>query len=85
MLSFALKQSYTSLEDTTTLVLIKLYLFLPIFLKIKHGAMLCKQNKLGHFAMHAAAFAGAKKAMEVILKAGMRKKTGSVNKKIPNC
>ncbi|MED6262824.1 hypothetical protein ATANTOWER_026818, partial [Ataeniobius toweri] len=36
---------------------------------IKHGAMLCRQNKLGHFAMHAAAFAGAKKAMEVILKA----------------
>ncbi|XP_013857780.1 transient receptor potential cation channel subfamily A member 1b [Austrofundulus limnaeus] len=37
---------------------------------IKHGAKLCQQNKLGHFAMHAAAFAGAKKAMEVILKAG---------------
>ncbi|XP_037549697.1 transient receptor potential cation channel subfamily A member 1b [Nematolebias whitei] len=37
---------------------------------IKHGAHLCQQNKLGHFAMHAAAFAGAKKAMEVILKAG---------------
>ncbi|XP_047424377.1 transient receptor potential cation channel subfamily A member 1b [Mugil cephalus] len=37
---------------------------------IKHGGKLCHQNKLGHFAMHAAAFAGAKKAMEVILKAG---------------
>uniref|UniRef100_A0A3B3VP38 Transient receptor potential cation channel, subfamily A, member 1b n=1 Tax=Poecilia latipinna TaxID=48699 RepID=A0A3B3VP38_9TELE len=37
---------------------------------LKHGAMLCTQNKLGHFAMHAAAFAGARKAMEVILKAG---------------
>uniref|UniRef100_A0A669AWY9 Transient receptor potential cation channel, subfamily A, member 1b n=1 Tax=Oreochromis niloticus TaxID=8128 RepID=A0A669AWY9_ORENI len=37
---------------------------------LKHGAKLCQQNKLGHFAMHAAAFAGAKKAMEVILKAG---------------
>uniref|UniRef100_A0A3B4WXU2 Transient receptor potential cation channel, subfamily A, member 1b n=1 Tax=Seriola lalandi dorsalis TaxID=1841481 RepID=A0A3B4WXU2_SERLL len=37
---------------------------------IKHGARLCQQNKLGHFAIHAAAFAGAKKAMEVILKAG---------------
>uniref|UniRef100_A0A8C6NTQ1 Transient receptor potential cation channel, subfamily A, member 1b n=1 Tax=Nothobranchius furzeri TaxID=105023 RepID=A0A8C6NTQ1_NOTFU len=37
---------------------------------IKHRAQLCQQNKLGHFAMHAAAFAGAKKAMEVILKAG---------------
>uniref|UniRef100_A0A8C6NUK1 Transient receptor potential cation channel, subfamily A, member 1b n=1 Tax=Nothobranchius furzeri TaxID=105023 RepID=A0A8C6NUK1_NOTFU len=40
-------------------------------LGIKHiEAQLCQQNKLGHFAMHAAAFAGAKKAMEVILKAG---------------
>uniref|UniRef100_A0AAQ6IBL2 Ion transport domain-containing protein n=1 Tax=Anabas testudineus TaxID=64144 RepID=A0AAQ6IBL2_ANATE len=37
---------------------------------IKRGARLCQQNKLGHFAIHAAAFAGAKKAMEVILKAG---------------
>uniref|UniRef100_A0A8C7YS93 Transient receptor potential cation channel, subfamily A, member 1b n=1 Tax=Oryzias sinensis TaxID=183150 RepID=A0A8C7YS93_9TELE len=39
-------------------------------IKLKHGAKLCQQNKLGHFPMHAAAFAGAKKAMEVILKAG---------------
>uniref|UniRef100_A0AAQ6IBA6 Ion transport domain-containing protein n=1 Tax=Anabas testudineus TaxID=64144 RepID=A0AAQ6IBA6_ANATE len=38
--------------------------------EIKRGARLCQQNKLGHFAIHAAAFAGAKKAMEVILKAG---------------
>ncbi|XP_068613571.1 transient receptor potential cation channel subfamily A member 1-like [Brachionichthys hirsutus] len=37
---------------------------------LKHGARLCRQNKLGHFAIHAAAFAGAKKAMEVILKTG---------------
>ncbi|XP_049420957.1 transient receptor potential cation channel subfamily A member 1b [Epinephelus fuscoguttatus] len=37
---------------------------------LNHGARLCQQNKLGHFPMHAAAFAGAKKAMEVILKAG---------------
>nr|XP_046228098.1 transient receptor potential cation channel subfamily A member 1b [Scatophagus argus] len=37
---------------------------------LKHGARLCKQNKLGHFPIHAAAFAGARKAMEVILKAG---------------
>ncbi|XP_056155818.1 transient receptor potential cation channel subfamily A member 1b [Lampris incognitus] len=37
---------------------------------LKHGARLCQQNKLGHFAIHAAAFAGAKTAMEVILKAG---------------
>ncbi|XP_071780098.2 transient receptor potential cation channel subfamily A member 1b isoform X1 [Centroberyx gerrardi] len=37
---------------------------------LKQGARLCQQNKLGHFAIHAAAFAGAKKAMEVILKTG---------------
>ncbi|KAA8580801.1 hypothetical protein FQN60_013759 [Etheostoma spectabile] len=37
---------------------------------LKHGARLCQQNKLGHFPIHAAAFAGAKKAMEVILMAG---------------
>uniref|UniRef100_A0A8C7F6M5 Transient receptor potential cation channel, subfamily A, member 1b n=1 Tax=Oncorhynchus kisutch TaxID=8019 RepID=A0A8C7F6M5_ONCKI len=37
---------------------------------LKHGAQLSSQNKLGHFAIHTAAFAGAKKAMEVILKAG---------------
>ncbi|KAF7655906.1 hypothetical protein LDENG_00048650, partial [Lucifuga dentata] len=37
---------------------------------LKHGARLCTQNKLGHFAIHAAAFAGATEAMEVILKAG---------------
>ncbi|XP_077364943.1 transient receptor potential cation channel subfamily A member 1-like [Festucalex cinctus] len=39
-------------------------------LLIKHGARLCDQNKLGHFAVHVAAFAGAKKALEFILKAG---------------
>uniref|UniRef100_A0AAQ5X900 Ion transport domain-containing protein n=1 Tax=Amphiprion ocellaris TaxID=80972 RepID=A0AAQ5X900_AMPOC len=39
-------------------------------LNIKHGAKLCKRNKLGHYPIHAAAFAGAKKAMEVILKEG---------------
>lgn len=37
---------------------------------IKHGAKLCRRNKLGHYPIHAAAFAGAKKAMEVILKEG---------------
>uniref|UniRef100_A0A3B4A5A0 Ion transport domain-containing protein n=1 Tax=Periophthalmus magnuspinnatus TaxID=409849 RepID=A0A3B4A5A0_9GOBI len=37
---------------------------------IKNGARLCQQNRLGHFPVHAAAFAGSKKAMEVILKAG---------------
>lgn len=39
--------------------------------KLRHGAKLCKQNKLGHFPIHAAAFAGAKKALEVILTLGM--------------
>ncbi|XP_017261877.1 transient receptor potential cation channel subfamily A member 1b [Kryptolebias marmoratus] len=46
---------------------------------IKHGARLCQQNKLGHFAMHAAAFAGAKKAMEVILKAGEEHGHAAIN------
>ncbi|XP_055738150.1 transient receptor potential cation channel subfamily A member 1b [Salvelinus fontinalis] len=37
---------------------------------LRHGARLSSQNKLGHYAIHAAAFAGSKKAMDVILKAG---------------
>nr|XP_020455683.1 transient receptor potential cation channel subfamily A member 1 [Monopterus albus] len=37
---------------------------------MKHGARLCQQNKLGHYPIHAAAFSGAKKAMEEILKNG---------------
>uniref|UniRef100_A0A8C7JY41 Transient receptor potential cation channel, subfamily A, member 1b n=1 Tax=Oncorhynchus kisutch TaxID=8019 RepID=A0A8C7JY41_ONCKI len=37
---------------------------------LSHGARLSSQNKLGHYAIHAAAFAGSKKAMDVILKAG---------------
>ncbi|KAL7851688.1 hypothetical protein AOLI_G00220440 [Acnodon oligacanthus] len=36
----------------------------------RNGAKLCRQNKLGHFALHAAAFAGAKKSMEAILQKG---------------
>ncbi|KAJ8376614.1 hypothetical protein SKAU_G00071940 [Synaphobranchus kaupii] len=39
----------------------------PALFQLKHGAKMCHQNKLGHFAIHAAAFAGAKKAMECIL------------------
>ncbi|XP_023650187.1 transient receptor potential cation channel subfamily A member 1b isoform X1 [Paramormyrops kingsleyae] len=38
----------------------------------KHDAALCKQNKLGHYAIHAAAFAGARKAMELVLRQGER-------------
>ncbi|XP_045558799.1 transient receptor potential cation channel subfamily A member 1 [Salmo salar] len=37
---------------------------------LRYGARLSSQNKLGHYAIHAAAFAGSKKAMDVILKAG---------------
>ncbi|XP_072524951.1 transient receptor potential cation channel subfamily A member 1a [Salminus brasiliensis] len=36
----------------------------------RNGAKLCRQNKLGHFPIHAAAFAGAKKSMEVVLQKG---------------
>uniref|UniRef100_A0A4W6E1J9 Transient receptor potential cation channel, subfamily A, member 1b n=1 Tax=Lates calcarifer TaxID=8187 RepID=A0A4W6E1J9_LATCA len=48
-------------------------------LKLKHGARFCKQNKLGHFPIHAAAFAGANKAMEVILKTGEELGHSAVN------
>uniref|UniRef100_A0AAY4ASW9 Ion transport domain-containing protein n=1 Tax=Denticeps clupeoides TaxID=299321 RepID=A0AAY4ASW9_9TELE len=37
---------------------------------VSRGAKLCTQNKLGHYAIHTVAFAGAKEAMEVILKWG---------------
>ncbi|TRY99671.1 hypothetical protein DNTS_027992 [Danionella cerebrum] len=36
----------------------------------KHGARFCRQNNLGHFPIHSAAFSGAKKSMEVILLKG---------------
>ncbi|KTF93283.1 hypothetical protein cypCar_00005229, partial [Cyprinus carpio] len=36
----------------------------------KHSAKFCRQNKLGHFPIHAAAFAGAKKSMDVNLLKG---------------
>ncbi|XP_043922215.1 transient receptor potential cation channel subfamily A member 1-like [Protopterus annectens] len=38
---------------------------------LDHGALLCRQNRLGHFAIHLASFMGSKKAMEVILKRGL--------------
>ncbi|KAG8009433.1 Transient receptor potential cation channel subfamily A member 1 [Nibea albiflora] len=44
--------------------------FEALSILLKNGARLCQQNKLGHFPIHAAAFAGAKKAMDVILKFG---------------
>lgn len=37
---------------------------------LKQGAKLCIQNRLGHYPIHAAAFAGARKALEVILTNG---------------
>ncbi|XP_051785308.1 transient receptor potential cation channel subfamily A member 1b [Erpetoichthys calabaricus] len=37
---------------------------------LQYGARLCSQNKLGHFAVHAAAFAGSKKCLEKVLKKG---------------
>lgn len=43
--------------------------FLPLP-KLKQGAKLCIQNRLGHYPIHAAAFAGARKALEVILTSG---------------
>uniref|UniRef100_A0A8C5AQX5 Ion transport domain-containing protein n=1 Tax=Gadus morhua TaxID=8049 RepID=A0A8C5AQX5_GADMO len=38
--------------------------------QLQSGGRLCSQNKLGHFAIHAAAFAGATRSMEVILTTG---------------
>lgn len=58
-------------KDCLCLSFSPLISFLP---KLKHGAKLCKQNRLGHFPIHAAAFAGAKKALEVILDIGMTKR-----------
>uniref|UniRef100_A0A8C7HYR5 Transient receptor potential cation channel, subfamily A, member 1a n=1 Tax=Oncorhynchus kisutch TaxID=8019 RepID=A0A8C7HYR5_ONCKI len=39
-------------------------------LLFKYRARLCQQNKLGHYPIHAAAFAGAKKSMLVVLQKG---------------
>ncbi|XP_050954763.1 transient receptor potential cation channel subfamily A member 1b isoform X1 [Labeo rohita] len=36
----------------------------------KHGAKMCVQNNLGHYPIHTVAFAGAKEAMELVLKIG---------------
>ncbi|XP_068565601.1 transient receptor potential cation channel subfamily A member 1b isoform X2 [Cebidichthys violaceus] len=59
------------LGNTPLILACSLNNFEALTILIKHGrARLCKQNKLGHFPVHAAAFAGAKKAIEVILKAG---------------
>ncbi|XP_071217949.1 transient receptor potential cation channel subfamily A member 1a isoform X2 [Salvelinus alpinus] len=41
-----------------------------VHLLFKYRARLCQQNKLGHYPIHAAAFAGAKKSMLVVLQKG---------------
>uniref|UniRef100_A0A8C8G1X2 Ion transport domain-containing protein n=1 Tax=Oncorhynchus tshawytscha TaxID=74940 RepID=A0A8C8G1X2_ONCTS len=41
-----------------------------LHLLFKYGARLCQQNKLGHYPIHAAAFAGAKKSMQMVLQKG---------------
>ncbi|KAM8730774.1 transient receptor potential cation channel subfamily A member 1b [Acanthopagrus schlegelii] len=58
------------LGNTPVILACSINNFEALSILIKHGARLCKQNRLGHFPIHAAAFAGAKKAMEVILKNG---------------
>ncbi|XP_070708980.1 transient receptor potential cation channel subfamily A member 1-like isoform X2 [Pempheris klunzingeri] len=58
------------LGNTPVILACSINNFEALSILIKHGARLCQQNKLGHFAIHAAAFAGATKTMEVILKAG---------------
>ncbi|XP_067888757.1 transient receptor potential cation channel subfamily A member 1b [Heterodontus francisci] len=37
---------------------------------LEHGALLCKQNRLGRFPVHEAAFSGAEKTLEIILQKG---------------
>ncbi|KAM3860720.1 transient receptor potential cation channel subfamily A member 1b [Diretmus argenteus] len=59
------------LENTPVMLACSINNCEALSILLKHGARLCQQNKLGHFAIHAAAFAGAKKSMEVILKAGV--------------
>ncbi|XP_076027422.1 transient receptor potential cation channel subfamily A member 1b [Genypterus blacodes] len=58
------------LGNTPVMLACSINNFEALTILVKHGAKLCTQNKLGHFAVHTAAFAGAKKAMEVILKTG---------------
>ncbi|XP_053715593.1 transient receptor potential cation channel subfamily A member 1b [Synchiropus splendidus] len=67
------------LGNTAMILACSINNFEALSILIKHGAQLCKQNKLGHFPVHAAAFAGAKKAMEVILKAGEERGYSLVN------
>ncbi|XP_029313718.1 LOW QUALITY PROTEIN: transient receptor potential cation channel subfamily A member 1b [Cottoperca gobio] len=60
------------LENTPVILACSINNYEALSTLIKHGAFLCKQNKLGHFPVHAAAFAGAKRALQVILKAGTK-------------
>lgn len=45
-------------------------LLLLFFLQLNKGAKACKANKWGYFPIHQAAFSGAKKCMDIILKYG---------------
>ncbi|XP_057681142.1 transient receptor potential cation channel subfamily A member 1b [Corythoichthys intestinalis] len=58
------------LDNTPVMMACSLNNCQALSLLLNHGARLCQQNKLGHFAVHAAAFAGAKKALEFIMKSG---------------
>lgn len=46
------------------------FFFFFLYLQLEKGAKLCKSNKWGDYPVHQAAFSGAKKCMELILKYG---------------
>ncbi|KAJ8413411.1 hypothetical protein AAFF_G00094070 [Aldrovandia affinis] len=58
------------LENTSVMLACSIDNYEAISILLSHGAKMCCQNKLGHYAIHAAAFAGAKRTMEFILKRG---------------
>ncbi|XP_078254841.1 transient receptor potential cation channel subfamily A member 1-like [Rhinoraja longicauda] len=37
---------------------------------LKHGALLCKQNRLGRYPIHEAAFSGSNKTLEILIRKG---------------
>uniref|UniRef100_A0A4W3GKR7 Transient receptor potential cation channel, subfamily A, member 1a n=1 Tax=Callorhinchus milii TaxID=7868 RepID=A0A4W3GKR7_CALMI len=59
------------LENTPVMLACSIDNHEGISILLSHGASLCKQNKLGHSALHQAAFSGAKKSLELILRKGM--------------
>ncbi|XP_051878576.1 transient receptor potential cation channel subfamily A member 1-like [Pristis pectinata] len=50
---------------------------------LKHGALLCKQNRLGRLPIHEAAFSGANKTLEIIIQKG--EEQGYSRDKHTNC